>query len=103
MLHLAGGSGEPCRLELDGPQAAPLPLADAVRIELRRTGAPLSKAALRKQLRVNNARLSKTLETLENRGVGVRGPSGWSLPDDADQVELGFPRFRGREAAFLVD
>ncbi len=87
MLHLAGGNTEPCRLELDGADAAP-PLADAVRIELRRSGDPLSKAALRKQLRVNNARLGETLQTLENRGLVVRCSGGWCLPDDADQLEL---------------
>ncbi len=91
MLHLAGGKGEPCRLELDGADATP-PLADAVRNELRRSGDPLSKTALRKQLRVNNARLGETLQTLENRGLVVHCSSGWSLPDAADQLELVLPR-----------
>jgi hypothetical protein len=52
MLHLAGGKGEPCRLELDGTAAPPPPLADAVRRELRRAPEPLSRAALRKKLLV---------------------------------------------------
>jgi AAA domain len=92
MLHLAGGRDEPCRLELDAADAPPPPLADAVRRELRRSGNPLSKATLRKQLRVNNARLGETLQTLEDRGLVVHGPSGWILTDAADQLELVRPR-----------
>ncbi len=87
MLHLAGGKGEPCRLELDGT-AAPPPLADAVRRELRRAPEPLSRAALRKKLRVKNVRLGETLQILEERGLVKRCPLGWSLPPAIDQLDL---------------
>lgn len=84
LLRLAGGNGEPLRLQLDGPDSRPTPLAEAVRAELRRAHKPLSRAALRHQLRVNNARLGETLCTLEQRGLVARGPSGWSLPPEPD-------------------
>ena len=88
LLRLAGGKDEPCRLELDGSDAAPPPLADAVRTELRRAPQSISRAALRTKLRVNNARLGEALQVLEERGLVLRGPNGWSLPATADQLQL---------------
>lgn len=84
LLRLAGGHGEPCRLELDGLDAEPPPLAEAVRAHLRQAGVPCSRATLRRQLRVNNARLGEALSAMEERGLIVRGPEGWSLPADDD-------------------
>jgi len=81
VLRLVGGNGKPCRLQLDGHDDEPPPLAEAVRAQLRQAGQPCSRAALRQQLRVNNARLGEALRTLEQRGLVVRGPGGWSLPD----------------------
>jgi AAA domain len=88
MLHLAGGNGEPCRLELEGAEAPPPPLADAVRRELRRAPEPLSRAALRKKLRVKNVRLGEALQVLEERGLVKRCLRGWSLPPAIDQLDL---------------
>ena len=81
LLRLAGGNGKPCRLQLDGVDAEPPPLAEAVRAQLRQAAQPCSRTTLRQQLRVNNARLGEALNTLEDRGLVVRGLGGWSLPD----------------------
>jgi len=91
MLRLAGGNGQPCRLTPDGPVTPPPPLAEALRDELRRAGHPLSRTALRQCLRVNNARLGDTLRSLEQRGLVVRGPNGWTLPPDPQSLELNLP------------
>ncbi len=88
-LTLAGGDGEPTRLQLvvdhDGP---PPPLAEQVHAVLRLAGEPRSRAALRSQLRVNNARLGDALRALDIRGLVVRGPAGWSLPPEPDSTQL---------------
>ena len=84
LLHLAGGNGEPCRLQLDGADTEPPPLTEAVRAALRHAQMPCSRAALRQQLHVNNARLGETLRTLEERGLVIRRHSRWSLPPEAD-------------------
>ena len=88
LLHLAGGNGQPCRLQLDGHDAEPPPLAEAVRAHLRHARQPCSRAALRQQLHVNNARLGETLRTLEQRGLVVRQASGWTLPEAPDDLQL---------------
>ncbi len=80
LLRLVGGDGEPLRLLIEDDDATPAPLGEAVRTQLRRAHQPLSRTALRQQLRVNNARLGDALQTLEQRGLVVRGPDGWSLP-----------------------
>jgi len=81
----------PCRLELRRTEAAPLPLAEAVRAELRRAEAPLSRTALRRTLKVNNARLGETLLLLEARGLLTRSPGGWVLAvGAAEQTQLSF-------------
>jgi hypothetical protein len=88
LLRLAGGNGHPCRLEIHGTDAEPMPLAEAVRAELRRAGYPMSRTALRQTLRVNNARLGEALLTLENRRLVVRCPDGWTLPPEPNPLEL---------------
>jgi hypothetical protein len=85
MLRLAGGNGEPCRLQLDGADVEPTPLAEAVRAQLRHAGQPCSRATLRQQLRVNNARLGDALRTLEQRRLVIRGAAGWTLPAELDE------------------
>lgn len=85
-LHLAGGHDQPCRLELDGVDHEPPPLAEAVRAYLRQVGTPCSRAELRRQLRVNNTRLGDALSALHQRGLVRRSADGWSLP--ADDLEL---------------
>jgi len=89
LIRLAGGhDGQPCRLTLDGPEAEPPPLAVAVRDELRCAPHPLSRTALRKRLRVNNARLGDALLSLEQRDLVVRGPNGWYLPPQPQPLDL---------------
>ena len=80
LLRLSGGAGQPLSLLVDAAAAPPPPLAEAVRATLRSAGQPLSRTALRQRLRVNNARLGLALQTLEQRGLAVRGPGGWHLP-----------------------
>ena len=81
LLRLAGGDGEPLRLRIDNDDhPAPSPLTEEVRTQLLRAAGPLSRTTLRQRLRVNNARLGEALHTLEQRGLLVRSPNGWSLP-----------------------
>lgn len=58
----------------------PSPLADRVLQALRRSETPLSRAALRSLLRVNNTKLGDTLAALEREGRLARTDTGWSLP-----------------------
>jgi hypothetical protein len=89
LLSLAGGNGEPLHLQLDGHPTPPPPsLTVAVRELLRLAGVPLSRAELRKQLRVNNARLGHTLAQLEQHGLVTRTHSGWTLPPGPDPRQL---------------
>jgi hypothetical protein len=88
LLRLAGGNGEPLRLQLEDHDTTLLPLGEAVRVALRHTGQPRSRAALRQQLRVNNARLGETLRTLEQRGLVIRRPDGWILPPESAALQL---------------
>jgi hypothetical protein len=88
LLRLAGGNGEPCRLQLLDTEPQSLPLADAVRNELRRTATPCTQSTLRQKLRVNNARLGHTLRMLEQRGLLRSTPSGWTLPPDNTPAQL---------------
>jgi hypothetical protein len=80
LLRLVAGDGEPLRLLVDSNDPTSSPLGEAIRSELHRANKPLSRTALRQQLRVNNARLGDALQTLEKRGLVVRGANGWSLP-----------------------
>ncbi len=88
LLRLAGGEDEPYCLQLGTCDAEAMPLAEAVRTELRRAREPLSRMSLRKQLRVNNARLGDALNTLEKRGLVLRGPDGWTLHREPDLLTL---------------
>lgn len=71
---------EGIRLCLAGTDRPPTPLTEAVRAALRDAEGPQTRAALRSQLGVNNARLGDALNELEARGLAHRGPRGWSLP-----------------------
>ena len=88
MLRLVGGDQEPCSLILDSDDPQPIPLADAVRAILPRDGTPTSRAQLRNQLHVNNARLGTVLEDLKKRGLVRRSPKGWYLPEIQHQLQL---------------
>ncbi len=54
---------------------------------------PLSRAALRRTLRVNNTRLGETLAALEARGLLERSVKGWTLAlpqsDQARRLQAG--------------
>jgi len=81
LLQLVGHDGaQPLRLEIVGADEQPPPLADAVRAALVEAGEPRSRAALRRRLRVNNSRLGDALLALQQRGLAVRTPRGWTLP-----------------------
>ena len=81
LLRLSGGGAhQPLSLIVDGAAAPPPPLTEVVRAALRSADQPLSRTALRQRLRVNNARLGVALQTLQQRGLAVRGPAGWHLP-----------------------
>jgi RecA-family ATPase len=85
--HRAGPAPEPMRLRLvnegglhlhlGGTECPKPPLAEAVRAALREADGPRTRAALRSQLAVNNARLGEALVELERRGLVRRGPKGW--------------------------
>lgn len=55
------------------------PLADDVRRLLAAAGAPMSRAAIRRELRVNNKRLGDALLRLEQDRLAERTPDGWAL------------------------
>lgn len=90
LLRLVADEDEPLRLLVDDNEATPPPLGEAIRAELRRSSQPLSRTALRRQLRVNNARLGDALKTLEKRGLAVRTADGWRLPrkHESTQTDL---------------
>ena len=80
-LRLTGGATphlEPF-LEAVPDDASPQPVTDRIVRALRAAQAPLSRVALRNDLRVNNTKLGEALVALERDGVIVRGDSGWSL------------------------
>lgn len=56
-----------------------LPLSESVRRALADASEPLTRAALRNTLRVNNHRLGLALAELEERHIAIRDKSGWSL------------------------
>jgi len=88
LLSLALADGQPLRLRIEGDDTGPPPLAEAVRQALQHAPGPLSRAALRQQLRVNNARLGDALYSLEQRGIVRRTPEGWTLPPPPDDPQL---------------
>jgi len=79
LLRLIDDNDETIHLEVVGKDTAPPPLAEAVRLALRRAGAPRSRGALRRELRVNNQRLGEVLLMLEQRGLVERTAAGWTL------------------------
>ena len=91
--HRAARAPDPVRLELvtnpDGegahlrvvapasPQADPPDLESRILERFTPASQPLSRAALRAALRVNNQRLGQALEHLEDQGRIARTPQGW--------------------------
>jgi len=88
LLSLAHADGQPLRLRIEGDDTAPPPLAETVRQALQHAAGAVSRAALRQQLRVNNARLGDALCSLEQRGLVRRTPEGWTLPPPPDDPQL---------------
>ena len=93
LLRLVDDNDAHLHLEVVGKDAAPPPLAEAVRLALRRANAPRSRAALRRELRVNNQRLGEVLLVLEQRGLVERSAAGWILvaADGPDDRQLALP------------
>jgi hypothetical protein len=82
-LELADGDDTPHLRCVDAPVDAPTAspsLDERVRAALSEANGPLTRAALREQLRVNNQRLGDALEGLAARGLVERSPGGWRAP-----------------------
>ena len=60
------------------------PLSETVRRALADADQPLTRAALRSTLRVNNHRLGLALDDLEKRRIAIRDKNGWSLISRSD-------------------
>ncbi len=63
----------------NGDDQRRLPLAETVRLALADAGNPLTRAALRETLRVNNHRLGLALADLEKNRVAIHSSNGWTL------------------------
>jgi hypothetical protein len=90
LLRLAAQNGEPPHLEVqdeDG-NVRSKPLLEAVRSILRTADAPRTRAQLRQELRVNNARLGTALAELEQRRLAVRTAKGWRRPEPNAPIQL---------------
>jgi len=76
----ADAQGASCSLEVvaaPAPPATELSLESAVLAALDAASTPITRGALRSQLKVNNQRLGSALETLLSRGAVQRTPNGW--------------------------
>ena len=75
---------------VDGGNVPQPPLVDLVRRCLADAPEPLSRAALRRRLRVNNQRLGDALLRLERDRIARRSSQGWTLerPERCDQLSL---------------
>ena len=96
------------RLAIDQPDPAALSsapaLAEQVRALLGKSPAPLSRVALRAQLRVNNHRLGEALVELERAGIAERTPSGWTLCSSHPQAAtLRFDSAAPAQSALSLD
>ena len=61
------------------PDDRRLPLSESVRRALADAHGPLTRDAIRKNLRVNNHRLGLALAELEKHRIAIRDQNGWSL------------------------
>lgn len=94
-LALIGGDGlVPPHLERIRNDSPPQPvictqvtIPDRIRDLLRDTQRPMSRVALRRELRVNNLRLGEALLTLERDGVLVRSADGWLLRQTSSSAQ----------------
>ncbi len=72
--------GSATHLEVCSPQPGPASdsLTERAWALLRHTQKPLTRTALRRQLRVNNQRLGDALDQLSRQGRAVQTPQGWA-------------------------
>ena len=107
--HRAAPSPEPLELRLVGGQTPHLEIVASSRshvgeltqtvLELLRLEGPMSRASLRRQLRIRNERLGKVLSLLQEQGSIQRTDDGWSAysekipasPRPAAIVQQAFP------------
>lgn len=82
--HLAVVGGAPAV----GAAGAAASLAEHVLGALRASQTPMSRAALRVQLKVNNQRLGDALTELEKRSAVERTPEGWRCVPAGRQLSL---------------
>jgi hypothetical protein len=91
LLQLDGEQSRTLHLQLVGADVPPPPLMEKVRDFLRRADKPLSRAAIRRELRVNNKRVGDALEELAKRGLAQRDKAGWVLAGDDDNPQMLIP------------
>jgi len=84
-------TGAPAHLEVEGQVTAPPPLAEQVRAILHQACEPRSRAALRRELGVNNQRLGDALLALESTGLATRTAKGWTAPQPSQGAQLQLP------------
>jgi hypothetical protein len=85
--HLAVVGGNPVTARATAADAE-ASLATLVAEALRASQSPLSRAALRAQLKVNNLRLGQTLTEMERRRTIERTTDGWRTPPPDRQLPL---------------
>lgn len=85
--HLRVRDDSPAPRSSDIPEP---PFVELLRKRLANAPQPLSRATLRRDLRVNNQRLGDALLRLERDGVARRSDKGWALtpPDNDRQLSL---------------
>ncbi len=81
----------PAHLELVGEQAEAAPLVEALRLALLEASEPMTRTALRRRLRINNARLGEALQKLEARGLASRTQAGWTASNGHDPHQMCLP------------
>jgi len=89
--HEQGGAHLEVPVEANDATSQPIadtPLVDAVRKTLADAPEPLSRAALRRHLRVNNQRLGDALQQLETQGLAQRTKRGWLASTLPKQLSL---------------
>jgi hypothetical protein len=82
LLRLA--TQEPVHLQVCDAISTPPPLAERVRQALLDAQQPLTRTALRQQLRINNERLGHTLGFLETQRLACKTAKGWTVPNNAE-------------------
>ena len=63
-------------------------LNDRILLLLRNNNSPLTRTALRQQLKVNNQRLGTALVDIEQQGLTLRSAKGWSIAESPKQDNM---------------